>query len=419
MRTYRAKFFAFLQKKMTACKTKTDVDLADEPPIPDSLRRKMVRITRGAKRILIREPTGKSFKQTNAIILTTDSARAQPEEHIDAIVETAATIMHARWLKRNEDEEVGAMTFQIAAERLPGSPGRVRPSFEFVWDPDEDDGSPLDDLDAYRDDVLLELLDRTHAQGDAMAAHIEELHAVIIDQAKMQMEPIAASSRMYELGAGLVEGGINLQTKVMTETFSREAARAEEEEKTKRSEAMFDRLDKYFAFASTAVGSQLGDFLKRKFGGGNAATEAEMRRGKKAATQTEKKPDDEDDEDDDPDAIEHPVALMCECFGSSLTPQQRKKMREFLETKTMDLFDELFCAETDDEAIELFRCVRDSIGDDPRIPLELAALLDPEQTELYTRVSQVVAKADASDENEDEDASESGDEEEPDGEDDA
>ncbi len=370
-------------------KFKTEVDLADEPPIPDKLRTKMVRIVRGAKKIAIQEQTGpKSFKQVNALFLKVDGPRDHPSDSLDAIVEAAAKIMHVRWLEKTAEQETAdVLQFRIQAECVAGSGTRRggRPHFLFKWDPDEDDVG-TEDLDHFRDEILLELVDRLRAQGDRDAGHIEELHSTILEQARMNVEPIAAASRMGELGGQIMQQAFGLYQHLLETKYSEEAARAEQEGKTKRSEAMYTRLDRYFTFASKAVGDQVGAYIKKKMGGGNAATEEEEERAERATRKVNNEETDEDEEN--AEDLEHPLAALCEVFGSSLTPQQRKKMREDLSADLIGLFDELFCAANDDEVVELWLHIKDTA--DPTQLLKLFAMLDPVQTEYYQNVAKAV-----------------------------
>jgi hypothetical protein len=211
----------------------------------------------------------------------------------------------------------------------------------------------------------------------------------------MNVEPIAAAGRISEMGSTVLVGALNLYQNLLQTQYSQESARAEEEGKTKRSEAMYNRLDKYFSFASSAVGEQVGAYIKRKMGGGNAATEEQSRQARRAAAQTERAkatPTETEtvEEDETEDDIEHPVAVLCEVFGSSLTPKQHKKMREVFSPEIMDLFVELFCSETDDEAVEIFQLIKSS-APLPQL-IELHALLDAEQMGLYKSVSKAVDK---------------------------
>lgn len=371
---------------------KNTPDLADDPPIPDTLRTKMVRITRGAKKIAIREQVGgSSFKQVNVLFLKVDGPRSQPEETLDEIVEGAAQCMHARWIERSADQESNdAIVFKLEAELVTAAAGRRRPTFTITWDPDASGDHRADDLDSLRDDVLLELMDHGRRMNDQMAAHVEELHATVIEQARMNTEPIQAASDMGKQATALLQHGFGLFQQALMTQYSQESARAEQEGKTKRAGDMWNRLDKYFAFGSKAVGDQLGAYVKRKMAGGNAATDEEHAKAKKASEQTKRDPIEVDDDNDD-DTLENPIAVICEVFGSSLTPQQRKQMRESMAPELAAMFDELFCAETDDEAVELFQLIKEK--GDPMELINLAGMLDPVQVEYYQRVSTEVEKA--------------------------
>ena len=388
-------------------KFKTDqarLELADDPPIPDNLRTKMVRILKGAKSISIQEQTGaKTFKQVNALLLKVDGPRDQPDDPIDTIVEAAAKVMHARWLERNADAEtLDAVQFRLQAVCVSGGKARrARPHFLFLWEPDDEDLS-TDDLVDYREEIWIELLDRVRAQGDRDMAHIADLQATILEQARMNVEPIAAAGRFSEIASTMMMQSMNLWQSLLQSQFSQESARSEHEEKTKRSEAMYNRLDKYFGFASSVVGDQFAEYLKRKMGGSNV-TEEQSRQARRATAKatrtapqtaqteespkTEEEPKDEDEIEDD-EEMEH-IAIICDMFGSSLTVQQQKKMREVFSTEVMDLFIELFCAETNDEAAEIFLLIKSS-ATLPQL-LELHAMLDATQMELYQGVSKAVA----------------------------
>jgi hypothetical protein len=70
-------------------------------------------------------------------------------------------------------------------------------------------------------------------------------------------------------------------------------------------------------------------------------------------------------------------------------------MRDKLPADLFGMFDELFCATTDDEAVELFVAIKDKA--DTIQLLELFAMLDPNQVEYYERVSEAVTKVSGED----------------------
>jgi len=188
---------------------------------------------------------------------------------------------------------------------------------------------------------------------------------------RMNFEPIAAASSMLRDSTQMMGNNFAMLQTMLQMRYSEEAARAEQEEKTRRSEAVWGRLDKYFAFGSQAAGKQLGGYLKRKMGGDATPP---------AAKQTEDSESEDSDEDEE-DAPENLIALICQDFGKTLSNEQRKSMREKLSDETLSLFDELFCAKTDDEAIELFMLIKDKVGQDEI--MELIGILDASQIDCY------------------------------------
>ena len=80
---------------------------------------------------------------------------------------------------------------------------------------------------------------------------------------------------------------------------------------------------------------------------------------------------------------------MAKLFGNSLTVDQRKEMNRSLSKKQLAAFDDLFCADTDEDAATKYQELIEVAGD--KLPV-LRALLTSDQLGMLTTFIQAITQ---------------------------
>lgn len=390
-------------------KWKHPVDLPEDIPVPERVHLKVAKILRGARAIDIRgEANPGKYLQVNRIDLTLKSPKEPPAEAPPDIAEAVCVAMHAHWIdKFGEEENPEPIKFKIVAI-LHKDCARTTAEFQYVWDPAETiDNRYAEDGDPFRD----EMLESYRIREERSLAYIEELHAVVLRQASMNAEPIAASSEMAKWAGGLAVQSMNAMLSASKLTYDHEAARAKEEQETLRSDKRWERLGGLLELgvkkAATELGKYMGEKAKaraerlgREFGididmdgdadGEDSPESAGEDREPDPSAQApsdSSRPSGPSEDELDARARSHPISTLCQMFGESMTAKQHKFLSE-LAPEHVPLFHELFCVEDEDEAVEIWQQLSDRLSIEQL--LRLAEQLDPEQQAIYAKVGELV-----------------------------
>lgn len=385
-------------------KWKIKVDLTDPVPVPARLRTKLIRHLRGAKALDVRvESSRNKYLQCNKLDFAQKSASTMPDETLDDLCDALSMAMHAKWIDKNEDAEtVEPVRFRIEAI-LHADATRSQSGFNFTWDPEAEDDLSEDVEDGMRQDAF------SHSQLmlDRQLAYTEELHAVILKLANMNAEPIAASSNLAQWGGQMAMEGMKSQLMSHKMNFDREDARAKHQEETLRSERTWERVGTLLEFGVKAVGERIGQYMAEKRGGAEVVRTAASAVGVDLESRPAEDAD-EADAEEDADLRDRPIATLCGLFGSGLSNEQRKTLRK-IAGRQYPLFDDLFCVETDEDAVNTWETLANKLS--LKQLMELNVLLNPEQREEYKAVATMVGRFRAAAESA---ASDDGDEPEPD-----
>lgn len=358
-------------------KLKRKVDLQQDPPRSEVVRWNLSHKLLGARRVHVRiEDEGKA-KLVNSIELRYREHQL-PEEPFDDIRTAVERIMHAYWLDQQSDDPI-----QFVVEIVGVAPkrGQRAPSTIFRVDWDGDDGSP--DAEEYDIQTLEGRMMR--AQMDELLqvismdrAHIGELHQTVLELSRLMAEPTRVAAALTEQSSGMQLQGMQSLIQALHMNYSHEAAKELEEQKTKRAEMMWDKVGDYIGpVVNQGLGFLFGKRLPRGGGRDSSASADEP-----SAQETDT-------------AVDHdnPLAAMAEIFGESITPRQRRQMTDALEPEHVQLFDDLFCSETDAQAMHCYQELLTKVP--PPAFAALSAVLTDEQKEDFANFNKLAADAGA------------------------
>jgi len=378
--------------KNSAVKWKKVIDLPDEVPVPDLLRTKLTRILRGSRAIEVREETAPGkFLQTNRLDVSNKQPHSVPSEPIDEIADAIATMMHGRWLEKYEDaENAESMRFRVQAIMHKDATKDTQ-SFIYEWDPDGSDSHLFQDPE---DIARMEASDHYRDMVDRLQAQNEELHHVIIKQATMNAEPIAASTTIAQWGGQMAMQGMQAVLAASKMEYDREEIRVKAEQEKQNSERLWDRADKYLGFAIKAGGGQFAAWVKRKMGM-RADEEEEIVTDDARSEAAGVDPPDRSDrpepdlEAEAEDARANPLRTLAGLFSRTIGPQQRVAIRKAVGLKHFALLDDLFASTSEDEVQTAYLQIQENVP--PLKLLGVHALLDDQQKMIFEKVAELVA----------------------------
>lgn len=409
-------------------------EIDDEPRVPPKIRWNLQRIMRGARHLVVAERASDgSTKKINGIKIKTKSApHSMPDENLDEVAEMVCKIMHARWVEKNLDREPDAyesVACLISAKVDKPVRGQAKtPSFEFPYDPDGE-ASVFDEIGELEKTTLMSLLESNERSRETDRLHIETMQERFLALAEHMAGPLASVSDILKYAGGLSLQGTQALVEALRMTHSIETTKEIEAEKTRRSEMMWNRVGGWLDLGVEAAMTQIGDYIKKKRGAAaEAAAEDTAPRGdpkrgrpRPAGKRPDPKPEPEEQDEEQEERSEESeeidredrIARLCLIFGESLDVRQRRKLDELLTKKEKSAFNALFCAESDEDAIEAYTHLEETT---PLAKIvRLAAFLTLDQRQIFDKVRALVTKAKAEQQTDDDDEEEEeGDDQDPD-----
>lgn len=407
---------------------KKKFELDEEPGVPEHFRWQVTKAVAHARHCSV-VALGKSVssgsktrKTINGFKLTLSPGAARPKESVDDIAQAACNIMQWHWEQEAKKLEPGdpvpPIHFRVEFQ-CPDSPHTQRPYVPWTWDPDSMEDSFNDELRSIETTVLRELLDTTRQQMDSQYIFIGEMSDRFLKMAELNAEPIKQTGEQLNFANGLSLQGMNALVAAAQLTYSHEAQQALESQKTERWKMVMDKvgpgLQLAFGQLTAFVGNKItGKNVKIPRGGvPTPSAQATPKNGHAkrpppppgppaaggyqpaahayAPSAPAPQPEVDDTDDADDEDIEEELAFIAETFGDNLTSRQRREMKGFLSQDQLDAFDNMFCADTDEEVLEAYAHVAEIVPQEQL--LQLAALLDEDQQLIYVKFNAQVKKA--------------------------
>ena len=391
-------------------KYKTPVENREEADVPEQLRWSVSKLVANARSISVHEILPGSQKLVNSVTLTLPQGATRPDESVEEIAQALANIMQAHWESKADTldptKEVEPIEFRFQFSCPKGK--TKRPSFKWIWDPQSTMEDPFaDSIRGIEQIVLRDLLDTQTAALDRYAMQQADTHERFLKLCELNAAPIEHSGSILGYATQMNLQAMQMMVGSLQMNYSHEAQKALEEAKSKRWEAVIEK----FGEPVGLVLGQLGMFAASKLSGqpikvprGGVGTFTQ----KKPAAQPTPRPEatgarpveyvtpeaeanpqaqpedqeDETEEEEEAEVIEHEIAYLAEAFGDTLSAKQRRTMRQSLSEDYLDVFDALFCADTDDEALDAYAHLKEV----PRVLLlPLYASFDPDQRKIFDR----------------------------------
>lgn len=378
------------------------LELDDDPSVPDIVRIKLGRILKGARQVNVYEvPQSGRARKVNGLKLK--QRRGQmPDVDLEDLALAVSRIMHAHWLDRAmEDGEQFGDAIKFRVSTLRDDEKVKQPSFEYKYLPDSIEGN-----DAYNDMAQLEtmtlmaLLDRYQMTDQLNVEVISDMQERFLRLAELNSAPIKAAGNQLEHANNLHLQGIQAILHAHERTSVYEMAKEQEAAKTERSRMMWERLEK-IGEPLGKVAEQFTPWVVSKVTG----VPIVQRRGQpsRPRPETHQKPSDQPEtrthqsgtraapnKEQDVDES-NPIATVAGVFGDSIRAKQRREMKKSLTPGQLDTFEEIFCAENDEQAISMYKQLKAQL--DVGTLLALNRILSKDQKEMFQGFTKLVEKA--------------------------
>jgi hypothetical protein len=352
--------------------------VADFPvAVPPRLRHLLNQNLPKATRVVVNDGDG---KKVNGIRLT-NTHGGLPDESLDSIAEAVTAIMHIAWRdQETEDPDIGMppMDFTVVCEHTVKRGGkRTRLSFSYVYKGDliDDDDDVLEETITMEERSIQRAFDTLERQNASLIGHVDLIHGTLRDFFKQQMDATtaqgAASAETMKQAIPMFFAGMqqSLNAKYMEYSIGKAEAEAK---------ASSERFVNSVKAVAPFIGMALQQFMQHKlgidpsviFGGGAAAAAPE-----------------EPAVADDEEVPKHLVAFFAGALGNSLTNIQRRTLAQKFKPAELAALDDLFCAQTDGDALEAYAVVVKKVG---AKLVELQHLLTGEQGEILGQFMQTL-----------------------------
>lgn len=378
-----------------------------EVGIPEVVRHRTQLYIQHTKRITIEAQNrdGKYAKANGFKLTPLPDNDDYPAEEIEDVTEAIMQCVNAKFRERESADPTASqgVAFRIVFDRrIKGK--RLRPSIELLhYTPDGPDlpigNSERSDDDGYSPYAQLgDLVDKLMVRVDGLIGHI----VTMSDQHKDMYEPLV---KMMAIAGQNQVVGMEMQRRAMEYIYSTKRLEEEEAGKDRRAEKWMEFLKMP---AKQAV-SQFGKYMRAKAAGSSSDEEddeheeeetAAPSKPRQSAAQANPAPTSEEER------IEHPCAAVAQVTGQLLEPGQWAAASQIMTKKQMRIFGELFESETDDQVIEKWDALQESLTL-PKM-LELNGLLTEKQQKSLEVLTQMVEKARAGWPDDDDDDAPSG-----------
>lgn len=396
-----------------------NVDLDDEPRVPKAVRFHLHRILRGARAIIVSEVTSSASKKVNGLKLSTKTApNSMPNDSVDDIAEGVCRIMHNEWIAANlnaKEDEIVSIHFRISAKvDHPGRGQAKNPSFDWTYDP-EGLASEIDEVAEIEKTSMMQLLEANERSRETDRLHIENMQDRFLNLAEHLGAPLSQMGEILQYAGGLSLQGSQMMVNAMQMTFSIETQKELEAQRTRRSEMMWSRVGGWLDIGIPKALEQLGEHLG-KFVGKKKTEAAGRARATGQAAQAAQSDDDgnwrppqpggaprpeaaqgsaptEATEDDDgltADERANMIATLCRMFGEDIKPPQHRDLDELMTKREKQIFYDLCCVTTNDDAIVAWDALAAKLSSDKLVRLN--KLLSDDQRQIFLKVRSMITK---------------------------
>lgn len=323
--------------------TEVNVDV-EIPGMPEIVRintlRKLNIPGSTVSRVVIEREAGKGIWSKINVIRLKGKSADEPAT-IDEVSEAIVRIMHLDWLEKHDTDSYHnqyKMTFEARTTAKTSATNRLRTYFLYRYTPGEEDENAqrMEDIETQ---WAMQAMEMQRGQIDSLTLQNQQLHETVIKLAELSSAPVNAAVDMFNQGVGIFTSGASMLVEAQKTQYSAESVRIIEEAKNKRIERVMGVVEKPLAL----MFGQFSTWAVKKWLGGDPAEADE-----KPVIDAEAK-DAGPAQDAEP---EHPLAMMFEAFGATITPKQRMDMNEALTKPQVRILDELFCAKSDEGALE-------------------------------------------------------------------
>lgn len=368
------------------------------PGVPGLIRANLLRRAQGqiARVLLEHEASRGVWSRVNILKIGGTGgggkrqALQQDPESVDELSEAVVRMMHAHW-SDNKDQDGYIPQYKIIVEaKADSTRGVTRNYFFFKYAPGESD-QQAERMEELETQWAMQAMEMQRSQIDTLTVQNQQLHDTVIKLAELSSAPVNAAVDMFNQGVGIFTSGANMLVEAQRTQFSTEAVKIEQEAKNKRIERVMGVVEKPLA---TMFGQFSTWAVKKWLDGGDDVIETTAQEQPRVADVTQAQPVAADAqaqsaavEEAEP---EHPLAMMFEAFGATITPKQRKDMNEHLTKVQVRLLDELFCAPTDDGALAAWDA---AVADMPAEKwVWLAGQLAEDQSENLNKARTIVTR---------------------------
>lgn len=373
----------------------------DEPAVPDMVRLKLTRILKGARQLNVYEiPAEGRAAKANGMKLKARKGALPADVDIDDLALMVTKIMHVRWLERaleDGDEYGDPVKFKI--ESIRDDEKVKRPSFFYAYSPEVIQSDPYGEVQQLETMHIAQMLDQTSAHLGLMMEANGEMLERFIRICELNAKPLGAVAEQLEQAGKMYTGAMQAMVWNIEHRNAHEIAKSAEEGKTERSKMMWERLEKLGKplekvvdqFAPWVVSKVTGIPVEQKRGEATRPR-ASSRRPNGHNPRPTVVPETEASEPNAPEVDEqNPMAALANVFGDGITAKQRRALKGKLSPEQIDAFDEIFCAETDDETVTLYKALKAQL--DANTLLAMNAILDPDQRRVFGQFTKMAERA--------------------------
>lgn len=371
--------------------------------IPEIVRYRTQLLLQNTKRITIEAQTaggGGKYAKANGFKLTAVADNdGYPAEEIEDVTEAIMRCVLHKYRERvaaDPSTEERGCSFRIVFDRRTPTGKRERPGIELLdWRPDGPD-MPVSaaDRDAAEGQATathaFELVDKLMVRMDGLIEHIVKLSS----QGKDMFEPLV---KMMAIANQNQVVGMTMQRNAMEYIYSTKRLEEEEAGKDRRAEKWMEFLKMP---AKQAV-AQFGKYMRTRAANGRVEDDEDededddrsnervappRARRQRAASTSASSPSADSEE-----TIEHPCAAVATVTGQLLEPGQWAAAAQMMTKKQMRLFGKIFECETDDEVIECWDALQESLPLTKM--LQLNKLLTSDQQKQLEILTAMIEKA--------------------------
>lgn len=379
-------------------------DLAVGAVIPPSLRSSLNRMLKSTTRLIVSELADGKKEKRNGLKIT-NTPGGYPRESLEEIVAAIAAMMHVAWLDQETiDPEVGPppMEFVVTAEHYDSNNKRKRTEFtvtyhggEGGYDDVADESFTLEERTQQR---CVESLERQLAiANDTLERANDMLLRLIEKQSQAMSSQGEAASATMQQAIPMFFGGVQSMLNAKFMEYDRGAAEAKEKATTERLMGTLRTVAPFLAMGAAqiiahksgvpreAIMGMIAPLLGALGGSGVPTEAAAAPASEPASTSAEDSTSIADDER----PPEHLLAAFASGLGESLSNTQRRELAKRFKPAQLQALDDLFCAETDDEAAAAYDAVVKKAGAEL---LKLQELLSEEQRGTLAYFMQAMAQ---------------------------